>query len=561
MQKLYYKMTKRQLIELINKREKEIIELKEAYKVLQKVISLIPGNVYWKDPQGYLMGCNIQMANILGYASPDDIIGKRNCDLFDLNLANLTDEIDQEVCKFATEQYIEEKGITADQKPAIYLTKKIPLKEDDGKVMGILGVSFDITERKRMEEDLKVAKERAESSSQAKSQFLAVINHELKTPLTGVLSLLEFLKKDDLAAEERLSMLTAIEDCTQHLMGLVDEMINFSRMELGNYDLRKEVVIFEDLFAEIHNITASLAKKKSLNLTFELDTNVPKMVWGDRIMLRQVLINLIGNAIKFTEKGSVRTSISCLDRSKEHITLKFAVTDTGYGIPADKLKLIFEPFQQLEDAYIRSSSRSGTGLGLAIVDKLCQLMHAKLEVISSIGQGSTFSIIHSFTIVKDNIQHLPLASLPEVNPAEHQLNAAALPHCIPNIENNRNIKVLLVEDDAIIQYIHKKMLMNLGCHVQVVAHGQKAIDTYSAYDIIFIDINLPDISGFEVIKRIKQAEKEREIPLIALTVYQGNKERNESIAAGADQFLSKPISQEHFDRVLNHYFAISVTAS
>lgn len=547
------RVTESQLKERLKDSEKTINLLKTENEMLRNIIAMIPGNVYWKDKDGNFLGCNNNVAQIFGFQSPREIIGKQNSDLFDIRLAALADKIDKEVNISAKEKYVEEKGLTFYNEPAIYLSKKLPLFDDNGNVIGLLGVSFDITERKKMEEDLKIAKEKAEASSRAKTQFLAVVNHELRTPLTSIVGLIDFLKQGNLPADEEKNIVEAIENCTQHLLSLVNEVLDFSRLETGEYNIRAEPVSLNAILYEVYGITKTLAKKKGIELRIQSGANVPKNILTDSRVLRQILINLVSNGIKFTDKGSVTIQLKSLQQ-KAHITqLEITVIDTGFGIPSDKLNLIFEPFQQLEDAYKRQSSRAGTGLGLTIVEKLAALIKAEIRVESEPGKGSAFSLIGTFETLKNDDTSGPhVLVFEKLRKKIRKKNTGSKKTIYPNIITQKPI-VLLVEDDPIIQYVHTKMLTDLGCEVHAVSHGYEAINTLNNHDIVFVDISLPDISGFEVIKSIRERNNTRKVPIVALTVYTGKEEKLACLNAGADEFTSKPISQTHLKKLLLRY--------
>lgn len=519
---------------LLEKNEAEIKSLKSEIEILRNIIALIPGNVFWKDKNKAYLGCNNNVAQLAGFNSPKEIIGKQNSDFMNNSLAALTEQTDFDVYTTAKEKYIEERGFNLKHEPAIYLTKKLPLFDQQGETIGILGVSFDITERKKMEKSLTAAKKKAEALSRAKSQFLAVINHELRTPLASIIGLVDFLKRGQLPAQEEKNIVEAIENCSKHLLSLVNDVLDFSRLETRKYKLHLNIVNLDALIYEIYSMLTPLAQDKGLELQVKSHENMPKNILTDSRILRQILINLIGNAIKFTEKGCI-----ILEIEQDEGKTCFKVTDTGQGIPQDKLDLIFEPFQQLEDAYARQSSRSGTGLGLAIVKKLAALIKAKVAVVSKVGKGSSFSLIGKFETREHEEACLinPFIK-PKIKKIKVQKTFTVKPH------------ILLVEDDPIVQYVHKKMLTDLGCIVDTVSHGRDALIKLKEHNMVFIDISLPDMSGFEVIKAMRTKSAHPQVPIIALTVYTGKEEKLACIKAGADEFATKPISQLHLKKLL-----------
>lgn len=532
---------------------KEIERLRTEIDILRNIIAMIPGNVFWKDNEGKYLGCNNNVAQLFGFESLNGIIGKRTNQLLGSQLAELVDHVDNIVTLTATENYVEEAGLDINNNPATYLTKKLPLYDKADNVIGLLGVSFDITKRKKMEEDLKIAKEKAEASSRAKTQFLAVVNHELRTPLASIVGLTDFLKQGSLTKAEEKSIIEAIENCTQHLLNLVNDVLDFSRLETGKYHIRTETVNLNALLYEVYGITKTLARKKGLKLRIHSGPNIPQNVISDSRILRQILINLVSNGIKFTDKGHITINLQNLSQTSNKICLEIGVKDTGTGIPSDKLKVIFEPFQQLEDAYKRQSSRSGTGLGLAIVEKLAALIGAKVQVMSQYGKGSFFSLIGEFTVPKEDMQTLmnPQMTITVKTKQSHRTRTsskAIYPHFI-----SKKPRILLIEDDPIVQFVHKKMLGDLGCEVDAFSHGQEAIRMLKEHDIIFVDISLPDISGFDVIKTLRKKQSAKPTPIIALTVYTGKEEKHACLKAGANEFASKPISPAHLKRILLRY--------
>ncbi|RDI44757.1 ATP-binding protein [Aquicella lusitana] len=524
----------------------------KEFFALRDLIALMPGNIFWKDKEGKLLGCNNHLAKILSLTSPDEIIGKHTIDLVGAELAEQIDKIDKEIMASMEATSIEEVGFNEKHEPATYLSYKIPLRDRNGEVIGLLGTSLDITEHKRMEQELKIAKEKAEASNRAKSQFLAVVNHELRTPLTGILGLVNFLKQGNLSKADQLTSLEDLEHCAQNLLSLVNDVLDFSRLEAGKYVLNTHTSInLNTLINEALSITAALAKNKGLELTARLDQQPSLQIQTDPHVLRQILINIINNAIKFTEKGQIAIEVRILKRTARKAKLAIAVHDTGPGIPADKLELIFEPFRQLEDAYTRQSSRSGTGLGLAIVKRLAGLLNMTINVISEPGKGSTFTLIGEFEVPRGDSLITALHKKSMAYRAKHP----DLPSTALSSLPKQKLKVLLIEDDKIVQRIHEKMLVDLGCEVEISAHGHDGLQALNNHDIIFVDIGLPDITGFEVIRTIRQHQdkEKRTLPIVALTGYTGEEEKSACLTAGANEIANKPISHGSLKEILHRY--------
>lgn len=540
------KLTGAQINKQIQNMEEKIAILETENIFLHNIISHVPGNVFWKNAKGEYLGCNNSQAKFFNLSSPEKIIGKRNQDFLSRDIAEELDKTDMEIITSGKEHCIEEAASDTNAQPVCYLTKKTPLYDQQGKLIGIIGVGFDITERKRMEKELVIAKQKAEASDHAKSQFLAVMNHELNTPLASIIGLIDLLKHGGLPKDEEKNIIETIEKCTHHLLGLVNEVLDFSKLEKHNYIVDKSYVNLTSLVKEVYNLLYIPAKEKKLKLKTSTDQNFNKAILTNSSMLLQILINLINNAIKFTNQGQVNLQVNILDQTTSTCMLEIVVSDTGNGIAADKLELIFEPFQQLEDGYTRQSSRYGTGLGLAIVKKLSEQLGMEIKVQSTLGQGSTFTLTGEFKTCDS------VTPIPELSVATKKTNKITIKTSKLMIAAKQP-RILLVEDDPVIQYIHKKMLEDFKCRVDVTAYGRDAIKILDQYDIAFVDISLPDINGFEVIQSMREFNPACKTPIVALTVHNGKKEKQSCLNAGANKFATKPISRAQLRKILMKY--------
>lgn len=541
---------------LIKQQQEEIIRLKIEIDALKAktldiegeipyktIIALMPGNLYWKNLNGRYLGANDNAARLAGFKSRDEIIGKYDSDLFEPEIVRQLAKMDEEIIKAGEMRYIEETGFNEKNEPAIFLSQKIPLRNNLGEVVGILGISFDITNRKKMEEELRIAKEQAEAAYQTKTQFLAIVNHELRTPITSILGILSLMKKEGM--QNFSQYLEIIENCSQHLLGLINDLLDVSRVEMSQSKLHFEYVNINHLLNDVYKIASPLAQNKNLQFHILSDDNIPKAIFTHVLILRQIIINLANNAIKFTENGEVIIHVKCLAKKSNKSELQISIIDTGIGIPEDKFDLIFEPFQQLEDAYTRQSSRRGTGLGLTIVKKFATSIGIQVGVASQIGKGSTFSLCGEFETEDDETLSIAIP----IKDQSCDENSSHLMH-LPVAHKPR---VLLVEDDSIIQFIHRKMLMDIGCHVDISASGQDALNKLDSHQIIFIDINLADMNGFEVIKAIRKRDDAYKMTIIVLTAHITEEEKIESFNVGADTFVVKPVSYEHLKELILRY--------
>lgn len=523
------------------KKQEKMLYLITENATLRNIVNNIPGNVFWLNQDGVYLGCNMAMAASIGFRSTDEIVGKRNEDFIEnKKIAHAIDQTNQEIMASGQEYYIEETGADVGGQPAVYLSKKAILYNLKGNPAGIIGISFNITDRKIMEKELRIAKEKAEASDQAKTQFLAMMNHELNTPLASIIGLINLIKHGSLSNQEENNIIDTIENCTEHLLDLVNEVLDFSRLENSNRIVRKNTVDIKEVVTELHDLLQITANNKGIELEIRFQHEIDKAILTDRRILLQILINLVNNAIKFTDKGKVVLEVKSNLREPKHMKLEIAVSDTGCGIPADKVDFIFEPFKQLDHHYTRQSSRHGTGLGLAIVKKLLTQLGMEIIVTSTQGLGSTFTIKGEFETTENKSTKSPLPlSKTRSSPTKKITKPVTA-----------EFRVLLVEDDPIIQFIHKKMLEEYKCEIDIAPNGREAINMFNQHDIVFVDLTLPDISGFEVIKAIKKLGNS---PIVALTAHTGEIERRGSLKAGANKFESKPISRDKLRKILGYY--------
>jgi len=368
---------------------------------------------------------------------------------------------------------------------------------------------------------LRMEWERADAATRAKSDFLAMMSHEIRTPLSGVLGMLHLLLDTPLTQRQRHYAET-VRESGEALLGILNDILDFSKMEAGKLDLHS---VDFDLSAVLEGVTTLLrprAQEKHLTLESRVASDVPRTLHGDGGRLRQVLLNLVGNAIKFTDAGSVRVDISRID---DHPTLRFAVTDTGIGIPADEQRRLFQEFSQVD----RSSARrfSGTGLGLAICRRIVSAMGGEIGVDSAPGRGSSFWFTVAF------------------EPAEGEVAPApAHPRRVRNEKSVTPLRILVAEDDRVNQEVAVGLLSRWGHEVDVVADGRGAVEAVrtGTYDVVLMDLHMPGIDGFEATREIRRLPGDKgRVRIIALSASSMRDSRERAHAAGMDGHLIKPI--------------------
>ncbi|MBV9576099.1 MAG: response regulator, partial [Gammaproteobacteria bacterium] len=386
------------------------------------------------------------------------------------------------------------------------------------------------------EQELREAKQRAEIANQAKSDFLAMVSHELRTPLNAILGIAQILKTRGLSTEME-EYVNIINHAGNNLLSLVSDILDFARLEAGKLSFINEPYDLEMLFSQIIHSMQYQVKEKGLELSLEWCPAMPVDVIGDANRVRQVLVNLVGNAIKFTQRGQIKVIVNCLRQNKNKAVFEVKVIDTGIGIHADKLDFIFEKFSQVDSIYHRK--HSGIGLGLAITKQLVEVMGGEITVNSEIGKGSEF--VFTLSLKLQTISN----KQDEQDSQKTSLTSARYP-----------LSILLVEDNLINQKIAKLMLEDLGCKVEVIDNGQTVLEKKSTllqYDLILMDVGLPDMSGFDIVARLRLEPSLKNMPIVAITAHILEGDRQQAYAAGMNKVIAKPISYEELEMVLQEY--------
>ncbi|MES2205088.1 MAG: ATP-binding protein [Pseudomonadota bacterium] len=549
----------------------EDIPLSSAHQLisLEEIISYMPGNVYWTDLNGVYQGCNTNVVKALNRNSVSEVIGKKLRDLIDnQENAELMEKTDAAVMLSGHAVVLEEKGLDAEGNWAIYFTKKQPLHDAQGRIVGMLGMSLDITERKRAEEALLKAKEIAEAASRTKTEFLANMSHDVKTPLSGLIAVAELL--DQRLQGEDKKLVKDLRHCGKTLMSFFENCIELSKMDMMQLKEVEQPFSMAKIVESIYALFVPSAIARKLIFNTHQDPKLPTVLMGNQINIYRVILNLVGNAIKFTSSGSVTLSI-VLDRNidDENIIVKIIVQDTGMGIPKDKQKIIFEKLQRLTPSYY--NNQEGHGIGLYIVDQYVKAMHGSIEVLSDEGVGSTFTVAIPLKVASSDEKNI--AVLPELSAKE--IPAARVPEQLaPRKEmQNESVllqnapRVLLVEDNPLIQTVTKQMLQASHVNVDVASTGQEAIDLFKPekYSVVYMDIGLPDMDGYEVSQRlraIEQAVKAPKTPILALTAHATVDVKSFCIGAGMQGVLNKPLlfkqAQQVFERYILNNTAIAI---
>ncbi|MDQ1301604.1 MAG: hypothetical protein QG637_1526 [Chloroflexota bacterium] len=414
----------------------------------------------------------------------------------------------------------------------------------DGRVIGSIIVVTDLTERKRMEEALALARDQALEASRLKSEFLATMSHEIRTPMNSILGMTELLLDTELTLEQK-ELAEGAQDAAQALLAIIDDILDFSKIEAGK-------LVFEDVEFDLAKVIqkatdllSAKAQAKNLELRVLIAAEAPQWVRGDPFRLRQVLVNLISNSVKFTNRGEIVVEVALESLTEKYAGLYFSVTDTGIGLSETARRRLFQPFTQADGSVTRRYG--GTGLGLAICKRLVEMMGGEIGADGAEGQGAVFWFTAHLTHAT---AHGPtqLASQERVQepPAVAEITAA---------------RVLLAEDNPVNQRLGVLQLQKLGYSVTAVGHGKAALDAYmknpKGYDLILMDCQMPQMDGFEASRAIRRAEAvlDRHTPIIAMTASALQGDREACLAAGMDDYISKPVRWPELQAIVSRWIS------
>ncbi|MBF0203651.1 MAG: PAS domain S-box protein, partial [Desulfamplus sp.] len=513
----------------------DITDRKQAEKALkrqtwelQTILDSVPAMIYYKDLDNRIIRANKLWFATLGLTE-EMVIGRKMSEYLPEKIADYfyKDDIKIKNTGMPLEEF--EEVLEIKNEPRYFLTAKHPNINSEGDIIGIIGFSRDITNRKQIVISLNMAKEAAESATRAKSEFLAKMSHEIRTPMNAIVNMNRLLLDTYLDAEQTEYAQTAMISSEIMLM-LINDILDFSKIEAGKLELENTDFDLIEIVESVIKIMKLKAEEKKLCLTKTIDPDVHPYVAGDPLRIRQILLNFLNNAVKFTHKGDIAVRVSSENESDTHIALKFEISDTGIGIPEERMHLLFQPFSQTETSISRRYG--GTGLGLVISKQLVELMGGQIEVESEAGVGSTFrftALLEKRAKIKSNRTeegtNASIATLNGIKASTEgwiKASMATLPMA--------SLNILLAEDNDANQKVAMAILKKFGISADIVNNGIEAVEALrkKRYNLVFMDMQMPEMDGIEattIIRNPSSGALDPQVPIVAMTANASKEDR------------------------------------
>jgi PAS domain S-box-containing protein len=475
--------------------------------------------------------------DMTGY-SQEELLGKNAKEFFSFNSdADELVEIQNDMRKKGQAGVYEVKIRHKTGRAIWVLVSGSPIYDVNGKITGSIGIHYDITQRKELETELVEAKQAAELAQEAEKQFLAQMSHEIRTPLNAIIGMSHLLQ-DSKPTNEQQEYLSILSKSSNILKLLISDILDFSKIQAGEIDIKIKEFDIIQLVENLHKTTELKIGDKDILVSYEIDSRINNFVLGDELLLNQILINLLGNAGKFTNEGEVGIIVKVLNEGEDKLDLEFQVFDTGIGIPKAKQKLIFENFKQIDDNKSTQQKFDGTGLGLAITKKLVEIQGGNITVKSAINQRTTFTF---------NLTYQKSGKIVFGSSKENEQSLSTL---------FKKVELLVVEDNYMNQKYISSLLKKWGLNFEFAIDGLMALELAftKPYDLIFMDISMPSMNGYDTTNALRKIENpNQDTPIIALSALAFINEKKKALKIGMTDFLGKPFTPRDLLTILNTY--------
>ena len=507
----------------------ERILAQEKLLTLSKAVENSPASVVITDPNGAIEYVNLKFTEVTGYTA-EDAIGQNPRIL---KSGEQPDEFYKKLWGTIASGSEWQGEITNKKKSGeLYIEQAFisPIRDDKGVISHFVAVKEDVTERKRTEQELKKSTATAEAANRAKSEFLANMSHEIRTPMNAIIGFSHLCLQSELQAAQR-DYLEKVYRSANSLLGIINDILDFSKVEAGKLEVEKVSFHLDEVLRGVSDVVSIRAEEKGLEFLFKSGREIPRSLVGDPLRLGQVLNNLVGNAIKFTEAGEVAVQVKIESQSPGHVVLGFTVRDTGIGLTPEQVGKLFQSFSQADASTTRKYG--GTGLGLAISKQLVELMGGTMWVESAPGKGSVFAFNLPFACPPED-------AVPEAGAAE------AAPASIAGLSGLSGLRVLLAEDNEFNRQLAIALLTRAGIEVSLAHDGIEAVKAVQQqeFDAVLMDIQMPNMDGFEATRNIRKNPALARLPIIAMTANAMAGDREQCLAAGMNDYIAKPIQHD-----------------
>jgi len=524
--------------EIIHRKSAEN-RMKDNLTILETMFDTIPGPVFYVGINGEFLGANRAFCDDIVGVPKEKLSGQKINEILGINNSDKITFLQRktsELIQHSGIQIYDMEFVCADGNIRDFSVYSATFKRNN-KEAGIISIMLDISEKKKIEKELLLAKNLAEAATDAKSNFVANMSHELRTPLNAVIGISHLIMQTELN-EKQLGYLQKIDTASRHLLGVINDILDFSKIEAGKMSMEQIDFSLNTIFRELKDMFSAKARERNLNLSFNINPSVPASLRGDPLRLKQILINLVSNAVKFTNTGDITVTAECGRKRGNRIRIKFSVTDTGIGIAPEQVENLFIPFTQADNSMTRKFG--GTGLGLVITKRLVELMNGKLNVVSTVGIGSNFSFDAELETGKQPDEVTDTSTIIAINRMTMKSKN------IEKIEKIRGARILLVEDNVINRQVALEMLSQVGMVVETAENGQDAVDAIigsgNEYDAVFMDVQMPIMDGYKATEMIRAAGSN--VPIIALTAHVMPAAIKRCLQSGMNDHLNKPLNPE-----------------